>query len=176
MTIYEFLKKEHKEAGKLLKKAHSTWSKDPKKSKEIFETVKQELIAHTKAEEECFYMPLRERACSGDDDCLALEGKEEHHMIALMLKELSNVECHSAVWLAKLNVLTEMVEHHVKEEESDIFKQAKKHFSTQEATEIYAKMKVLKSSYLKQVEPLMEQEVQLVVQPSLDFNQTRVIE
>lgn len=175
MTIYKFLKHEHREVEKLLKKANKIWDKNPKSSHKLFETIKKELISHNKAEEECFYMPLKELACSSNKYCAALEGKEEHHMIALMLKELSTLDFKSPIWQAKLSVLTEMVAHHIKEEESMIFKEGHKFFSKAEAKEICVKMKTLKSKYLKQVDPLMEKEVQLILQPSLDFNTDHVL-
>lgn len=50
------------------------------------------------------------------------EEGEEHLVIALLLNELSRMDVDDTDWKAKLTVLSEIVDHHVEEEEGEIFK------------------------------------------------------
>lgn len=83
----------------------------------------QELRIHAMIEEELFYPALRNREEVEQD--LLNEADEEHHVAKLLIAELMTMtsEDHFA---AKFTVLAENIEHHVKEEESDLFPQARR--------------------------------------------------
>ena len=49
------------------------------------------------------------------------EGYEEHHVAKMLIGELESIEPGSDTWLAKMTVLIESVEHHVDEEEEELF-------------------------------------------------------
>jgi len=72
-----------------------------------------------KAEETAFYQPLLEKKEAKE---VALEGVEEHHVSDTVFKELEKMPKDTDEWGAKLSVFKELVEHHIKEEESLIFK------------------------------------------------------
>ena len=57
-----------------------------------------------------------------------LEGYEEHHVARLLLSELEALPVDHERWLPKLIVLREAIDHHVKEEEDQIFSDARKYF------------------------------------------------
>ncbi len=71
-----------------------------------------------KAEEKIFYSKLMDDEHKED----ILEGYEEHHASEMVLKELEKTSVDDERWPAKLKVLKEMIEHHIKEEESKILK------------------------------------------------------
>ena len=75
-----------------------------------------------KAEEIVFYPPLMAKKESRED---ALEGMEEHHVSEMVLKELETTQ-KGELWGAKMSVFSELVEHHIKDEESKVFKSAEK--------------------------------------------------
>ena len=82
-----------------------------------------ELRMHALIEEELFYPALRGKEVV--DQELLNESDEEHHVAKLLIAELITMttEDHFA---AKFTVLAENIEHHVKEEENDLFPQARK--------------------------------------------------
>ena len=82
-------------------------------------TIAEELTVHTTIEEERFYP-----ACRAADETLASlldESLQEHHVVGVLLDELSQVPAGGEEWLAKLTVLIENVEHHAEEEEQELF-------------------------------------------------------
>jgi len=78
-----------------------------------------ELVVHMATEEEVFYQSVHELTdeVSGDVD----EGVEEHHVAKLLIDEIESLPPGSDAWVAKMTVLIESVEHHVDEEENDLF-------------------------------------------------------
>lgn len=89
------------------------------KRSELKKQLEKTLIPHMKAEESTFYPALKEKKDSRD---LALEALEEHHAAELILTEVLNLRPESEVWVAKCTVLTEMLSHHIEEEETKVFK------------------------------------------------------
>jgi hemerythrin-like domain-containing protein len=76
-----------------------------------------------KAEESTFYQPLMATKDARDD---ALEAMEEHQVAEMVFKALETMPKGEDRWGAKMSVFKELVEHHIKEEESKIFKSAEK--------------------------------------------------
>ena len=170
MTIYELLKKDHREVKKLLKDAKKIWPKDAQEAWFVFTKIRTELVAHSKAEEEVFYNPLKLLSIDAKTENTALEGAAEHHTVALILKEMTNMDCKEHEWLAKLHVLSELVDHHVSEEESDIFAEAKKTFSREQTHQMAEDMTIKKEFYKKQVEEILTREAQMVFEDSNSIN------
>jgi hemerythrin-like domain-containing protein len=116
------LKKDHKEVKGILTQLEETGNKS-KKRDELFQKLKEELVPHMKAEEITFYKPLLAKKEARE---AALEGSEEHHVSEMVFKELEEMPKGQDQWAAKLSVFKELLEHHIKEEESTIFKTAEK--------------------------------------------------
>jgi hemerythrin superfamily protein len=76
-----------------------------------------ELKAHTEAEEHVLYPGIRDEV--GDD--LVDESIEEHHVVDVLIGEMDPLEVGSDEWMAKFTVMKENVEHHVEEEEQEMF-------------------------------------------------------
>ena len=120
--FFQMLKKDQKEVKGILGQLEETENKS-KKRDELFQKLKEELVPHMKAEEITFYQPLLANKEARE---VALEGAEEHHVSDLVFKELETMPKNQDQWAAKLSVFKELVEHHIKEEESAIFKTAEK--------------------------------------------------
>ncbi len=112
------LRKDHREVKDLLEKLHGG---DGNRG-ELFEQLKKELMPHLKAEEKVFYQALMGNEDARED---TLEGFEEHHVTELVFNEMVKMPQSDERWSAKLSVLKELIEHHVKEEEGKVFKLAK---------------------------------------------------
>jgi hemerythrin superfamily protein len=86
----------------------------------MFRQVYRDLTAHSKAEDQVVYTTVMERA---DEIDLVFEAREEHGLVERLLEELSGREEIDEIWCAKVKVLADLVEHHVEEEESELFAQ-----------------------------------------------------
>ncbi len=123
MDIFSMLKKDHTKVKALFKQFEA--AKGAKK-REIAEEVFQELEVHTQVEEEVFYPALEVEADKKGEE-LVREAYEEHHVVKLLMKELKALGKDEVdIFVAKFTVLQENVEHHIKEEENELFPKAKK--------------------------------------------------
>ncbi len=82
-----------------------------------------ELKVHTAIEEEIFYPAVRNAI---DDPALMDEALVEHAGAKSLIAQLEDMSADDDLYDAKVTVLGEQIEHHVKEEEGDMFKKAKK--------------------------------------------------
>jgi hemerythrin superfamily protein len=122
-SVYDKLKEDHREVEKLFKKILDTSEKDVEEREALFQELHTNLTAHAQAEEKIFY-PVTQ----GEESTrsLTLEAYEEHKIAYTLLEELSELDKVSEVWMAKVKVLSEVVKHHVEEEENELFPKAKK--------------------------------------------------
>lgn len=120
MDIISMLKADHREVGALLKKLLKTRAKTAKKS--IFTKIYKGLTVHSAFEEKVFYPALKKASKTKG---LVLEAYEEHHLIKILLTELKRTSPTNESWQAKATVLEEIVKHHVKEEEGELFPKSK---------------------------------------------------
>jgi hemerythrin-like domain-containing protein len=154
MSITSLLEKDHKQVAAILKILEETTERALRTRTEGFEKLKAMLEAHAAAEEEVLYAPLKAQA---KDKGLVLEAFEEHHSIRALLAELSALPVDHERWLPKLTVLKEAIEHHVEEEEGDLFAQVRKAFGEKELVELGDRFLARKTQLLglaKAVSPL----------------------
>jgi len=119
-SIYELLKADHKTVKSLFEEMEA--SEDAATRTRLVAKLKQELLAHSEAEDVVFYLPLKSEEKVHD---LILEAEEEHRVISRLLGELERLSAENEKWKARLTVLKELVEHHVEEEEGEMFKKAR---------------------------------------------------
>ncbi|MBC8044265.1 MAG: hemerythrin domain-containing protein [Rhizobacter sp.] len=123
MNAIELLTSDHEKVAKIFEKLGSTTERSAKTREELFTKLKQELDTHTHLEETIFYPALKENKLTHD---MVLEAYEEHHVAKFLLNELEDMEKNREEWKAKLTVLQEAIEHHVEEEEGDLFVKTRK--------------------------------------------------
>ena len=75
---------------------------------------------------------------------IVLEGYEEHHVADLIVTELHEVATNDEQWGAKFKVLKENIEHHIQEEEGEMFRLARGIFSRAELLDLADRMRALK--------------------------------
>lgn len=85
--------------------------------------LKRELKAHAAAEERCFYVPLIAEDLTQDK---ARHSVAEHHQLGELVASLDDVDMASSGWLLKARQLFERLEHHLSEEEHEVFQLAGK--------------------------------------------------
>jgi hemerythrin-like domain-containing protein len=109
-----------------------------RRREELVEELEREIKTHSQLEEEVFYPAFKtaaERRKSADED-LFYEAAEEHHLVDMVLPALKSANPKSHEFKAKAKVLKELVEHHIKEEEKQMFPQAQAMFSDEQLTEL----------------------------------------
>lgn len=88
----------------------------------VFEDLQRELWAHSKVEEGVFYASLKKAKEARSE---TIEGLNEHHLINGLLDELNAMKTSDSGWKEKLQVLGELVRHHLDEEEEELFEEAR---------------------------------------------------
>ncbi|MCM3873655.1 MAG: hemerythrin domain-containing protein [Pyrinomonadaceae bacterium] len=141
MDAFELLKSDHKKVAGLLEKIDGTTERALKTREELFTQLKTELDIHAKIEETIFY-PVLEKAEESRD--ITLEAFEEHRLVKQLLNELAAEAKDDEKWTAKFTVLKENVEHHVEEEEGELFKKARRVLSKEEIEELGTRMEEAK--------------------------------
>src|SRR5436853_1988431 len=143
MDALTMLEADHEKVKKLLKELESTTDRGVKRREELFATIKGELTLHETIEEEIFYPALKEHPKA---KAMVLEGYEEHHVVDTVMAELEGLDVSDETWGAKATVMKENVEHHIEEEEREMFKQARQVFDKQELQELGDRMAERKTS------------------------------
>jgi iron-sulfur cluster repair protein YtfE (RIC family) len=129
MNAFTLLKADHEKVAGILESIEETTERAVKGRDELFAQLKSELDLHAMIEEEILYPALEEAEETRD---IALEAYEEHRLVKQLLAELEAEPKDSEEWTAKFSVLKENVEHHVEEEEGEMFKKARQVLSEEE--------------------------------------------
>lgn len=122
------LKRDHQTISNLFNDFERIAEGETRARRDAFERVRAELEVHTKIEEELFYPELQKIDEVSD---LVKEALAEHQLVKDLCAEIGRLAANDADYVAKVTVLRENVEHHVEEEESEIFPLAKKHLSSE---------------------------------------------
>lgn len=118
MDAFSLLKEDHRKVEDLFEQLESARGQAKMR---VFEQIKMELDLHAHIEETVFYPALEKPKQTHD---LTLEAYEEHDVVKKLLQELSRAKTANEEWEAKAKVLQENVEHHVEEEEGELFTKA----------------------------------------------------
>ena len=133
MDVFELLKADHEKVAGIMEKIDETTERGLKTREELFSQLKSELDLHAQLEEQIFYPALEE---ADETREITLEAYEEHNLVKQLLAELEAEPKDDEQWTAKFTVLKENVEHHVEEEEGEMFRKARKVLGKERAEEI----------------------------------------
>ena len=125
MNAIELLKKDHQKVAGLFKQYESAGEDASSKKEELFRRIKRELDIHARIEEEIFY-PAAKQVPVEEARELVAEAAEEHKQVKTLLAELGGMDAEDERFDAKMKVLKEDVEHHVEEEENEMFPKVRK--------------------------------------------------
>ena len=130
VDLLDTLKEEHEMVQQLLKKLVE--SDRPAERKSLVRQIKANLVPHLRAEEKVLYdaiIAMKDKGARQDGE----EGYIEHNLADRTLAKLEKIkDALSPEFGAAAKVLKELVNHHIKEEESAVWSDAKKHFSADE--------------------------------------------
>jgi len=118
MNAFDLLKADHRKVAELFEQLETAGGV---RKLDVFKRIKSELEVHTHIEETIFYPALEKPEETHD---LTLEAYEEHNLVKSLLGELSGAQSATDEWQARAKVLRENVEHHVDEEENELFDKA----------------------------------------------------
>ena len=143
MDALTLLKDDHQKMRKLLRELESTTERGVKTREDLYAQIKSELTVHEIIEEEIFYPALKDHPKAKD---IVLEGFQEHHVVDLLMAELESLDVSDETWGAKAIVMKENIEHHIEEEEGEMFKIARRVFETEELEDLGSRMEARKES------------------------------
>ena len=141
MNAFTLLKNDHKKVAGILEKLEETTERALKTREDLFAQLKNELDIHANIEETIFYPVLKKAEESRD---ITLEAFEEHRIVKQLLAELEASSKDDEQWTAKFTVLKENIEHHVEEEEGEMFTKARKVLSEEEIETLGTRMEKAK--------------------------------
>ena len=141
MNPFTLLKEDHEKVAGILEKIDATTERGVKTREELFTQLKTELEIHAEIEETIFYPALEKHDESRD---IALEAVEEHRIVKQFLAELDSMAKDDEIWTAKMTVLKENIEHHVEEEEGEMFSKARKVLTEEEIESLGTRMEAAK--------------------------------
>ena len=144
----DFLMSQHRDVEALFNELETAGDRAVTKKDKLAERIVEALTAHTKIEETIFYPAVKSIAPD-----LILESFEEHAAIKGVIRRFGGADVGDESFDAKAKVLKELVQHHVKEEEDDLFPQVKSALSREELADLGRKMQVKMAAIERQGEP-----------------------
>jgi hemerythrin-like domain-containing protein len=142
------LKKDHEKVRGLFSDLEKSAMRGGPKVVRLVNEIDNELKVHSTIEEEIFYPAFRDAVRAKDDKQMYFEALEEHHVVKLVIPEVSGGGMGGPEFAAKAKVLKELVEHHADEEEKDMFAKARKVFSRAELQELGDRMQARKQQLM----------------------------
>jgi hemerythrin-like domain-containing protein len=128
------LKSDHATVRRLLRELNGATA--PKQRERLAATLEREIKIHSQIEEEVFYPAFKAAAEDTKNEDLVYEAAEEHHVVDIELPSLCAANPKSHEFEAKAKVLKDLIEHHIKEEEGQMFIAARRLFSDQQLREL----------------------------------------
>jgi hemerythrin superfamily protein len=124
MDAITLLKQDHAKVKAMFRDYDALGERAFASKKKLADQICLELTRHATAEEEIFYPAMRDAAKENED--LVDEATVEHASAKALISQLSQMDPHDDLYDARVKVLGEYVNHHVKEEEGEMFPKAKK--------------------------------------------------
>ena len=137
MNGLDLLKEDHRRVEKMLEQLSKTSEDDVARRQELYGQLADDMQAHEIIEEEILYPALKDHPKARE---VVLEGYEEHHVVDNIMSELNDVPFDDETWAAKFAVMKENIEHHIEEEEEDMFEKAEDIFDDAELGRLGEKM------------------------------------
>jgi hemerythrin-like domain-containing protein len=139
MDAFKLLQTDHRNVAALFDQLERA---SGKAKLSVFNQIKTELELHTHIEETIFYPALEKPEETHD---ITLEAYEEHAVVKKLLSELSRARTADDEWEAQAKVLQENVEHHVEEEENELFEKAESVLSEEDIEDLGTRMQAEKA-------------------------------
>jgi len=139
MDAIKFLKSQHREVEKLFAAIEKLGERATKSRVRLFEQLADALALHATIEEKIFYPS----AHFDKTEDILFESLEEHLAVKRVITDLMSCPAGDPTWKAKLSVLKEDVEHHVEEEEEELFPMVAKELGGDRLAEIGTELETM---------------------------------
>jgi hypothetical protein len=146
VNAIDLLEADHRKVKKMLAEGEETTERAEVTRTDLYSTLRREMETHERIEEEIFYPALKAHPKARD---IVLEGLEEHHVVDEIMGELGQTDVTDETWGAKFKVMKENIEHHIEEEEGEMFAKARQVFDKDELEALGARMLELKQLSLQ---------------------------
>jgi len=143
MDVLRLLEAEHDEAKAVFSKIEKA---EGAAASRLWDQLKSLLTLHEEMEETLFYPQLKEREQTED---IILESYQEHHVMDVLIEEISALKPSDEAWHAKVKVLQENTEHHIEEEEGELFPKVRKIWDTAKRQQVGRQMQEMKDRQKK---------------------------
>lgn len=154
MDPIRLLKQDHRRVRVLFRRFQQAKSNSDRQK--VGEEIIEELSVHAAIEEQLVYPLLRAAGGKrGDEVLIALE---EHHAIKLVLAELDNMNADAERYTAKMHVVREAIEAHVREEEEQQLPRLERLLDPQRAEDMVEAMRLMKAAVPNHPHPLAPDE------------------
>jgi hemerythrin superfamily protein len=147
MNAIDKLKSDHRAVDKLFEDFEK--ARTAAKKRDIFEEIADKLAVHATIEERHFYPAAKAKATED----LLLESVEEHLSVKRLIADLLELDADDETFEAKVKVLQEQVEHHVKEEEKELFPQVRKLLDAETLKALEQEMTATEQELLEEGDP-----------------------
>ncbi|KAB0489830.1 hemerythrin domain-containing protein [Pseudomonas psychrophila] len=149
MNAIEILLADHEKVKSILAQLSASTDKAIKKRTELLDKLEMEITIHTQLEEDILYPAFKE-AGGKEQAQMYYEAKEEHRTVdSLVLPDLKKTDPTTPEFAGRFKVVKELLEHHIEEEETDMFPQAKKLLGKAKLDELGEQMLAMKASLKK---------------------------
>ena len=149
MNAIDLLKADHEKVKGILSQLSESTDRALKKRVDLLDKLEMEITIHTQLEEQILYPAFKE-AGGKEEDEMYYEAKEEHRTVdSLVLPDLKNTDPSTPEFAGRVKVVKELLEHHIEEEETEMFPKAKKLLGKAKLDEMGEQMEVMKTSLKK---------------------------
>ena len=150
MNAIDLLEEDHRKVRKMLAEGEQTTERAEVTRSDLYAALRREMGTHERIEEEIFYPALKRHPKAKD---IVLEGFEEHHVVDEIMGELGETDVTDETWAAKFKVMKESIEHHIEEEEGEMFPKARQVLDKDELEALGDRMLELKELSLQGTQP-----------------------
>lgn len=149
MNAIDLLKADHERVKAILTQLSESTERGVKKRTELLAKLELEISVHTKLEEEILYPAFKE-AGGKEQEVMYYEAKEEHRTVdSLVLPDFKETDPSTPEFSGRVKVVKELLEHHIEEEETEMFPQATKLLGKSKLEELGLQMIDMKADYRK---------------------------
>jgi hemerythrin superfamily protein len=149
VNAIDLLEQQHREVEELFEEFEGAGDGAMKTKERLCREISDQLAVHAEIEEKLFYPEAKQ----ANTEELLRESVEEHLAIKRVLSDLLDSKPDDEQFDARMKVLKEQVEHHVEEEEGDLFPKVRKACSKEELEDLGARMEAMAEEIASEGEP-----------------------
>jgi hemerythrin superfamily protein len=149
VNAIDLLRKQHRQVEELFEEFESTGDGAQQTRERLCREISDELAVHAEIEEKIFYPEAKQ----DDTEELLRESVEEHLAVKRLVAEIMEAEADDEQLKARMKVLKEQVEHHVREEEKELFPRVRKECTPEELDDLGDRMETMADRLFDEGDP-----------------------